>query len=422
MQHRIPLADLGPHGADMATAVSACVHCGFCLPACPTYRLLGEEMDSPRGRIFLMKDVLEGALPLESAAPYIDRCLGCVACVPACPSGVPYGDLLMAFRSHTSAQRQRSVQERATRLLISQTLSYPDRFRRAISAGKLGKRLGSRLPSQVAAMVELIPSELPKAPPPPLGRVIPAQGVRRARVALLVGCVQQVLAPDINWATLRVLSHNGIEVEIPAGQGCCGALALHVGELAQAQDLARTILKTFPRDVDAIITDAAGCGSGIKDYGLLFRGEAEEAIATEVAGLVRDASAFLAELGWLTPPPLPEPMVMAYHDPCHLAHAQGVREAPRRLLSSIPNLTLAEIEESDLCCGSAGAYNIEQPELATRLGQRKAQRVLASGAQALATGNIGCLTQIQKHLQAAGKPLPLYHTMQVLDWAYATAP
>lgn len=416
MQHRIPVEALGVHGPTMANAVEACVHCGFCLPACPTYRLLGEEMDSPRGRIFLMKDVLEGSLPLEEALPYLDRCLGCVGCVTACPSGVAYGDLLVSFRSHTADHRHRPVGERLSHALMRRTLPYPGRFRVAASLGKLMRPLADSLPPAMRAMVDLLPERLPEAEPLP--EVVPAEGTRRARVALLVGCVQQVLAPEINWATVRVLARNGVEVVIPREQGCCGALSLHSGDWETAQRLARANLTAFPTDVDAVVTNAAGCGSGLHDYRLLFQGQPEAEQAEALAAKAMDVSAFLDRLGWEPPPPLRRELTVAYHDACHLAHAQGVREAPRRLLRSIPHLTLVEIEEGDLCCGSAGTYNIEQPELAAALGQRKAQAILAARPHALVTGNIGCLTQIAHHLRRLGSALPLYHTVQLLDLAY----
>jgi glycolate oxidase iron-sulfur subunit len=401
----------------MAAAIEACVHCGFCLPVCPTYRLLGEEMDSPRGRIFLMKDVLEGSLPLADALPFVDRCLGCVGCVPACPSGVPYGELLMTFRAHSETQRHRSLQDKATRALVRKTLPYADRFRTAAQAGRLVRRVKDSLPSQLGAMVALLPDKLP--PAEPLPELVPAIGVRRARVALLAGCVQQVLSPEINWATARVLARNGVEVIIPKNQGCCGALSMHIGDFHEALDLARNSLDAFPADVDAIITNAAGCGSAMHEYPVLFKGHPAAAQAEAFAAKAMDISMFLDTLGWETPPPLKRELVVVYHDPCHLAHAQGVREAPRRLLASIPQLTLVEIAESDLCCGSAGTYNIDQPGLAYELGQRKARHILAANPHALVTGNVGCLTQIQAHLKALGKPLPLYHTIQLLDIAYA---
>jgi glycolate oxidase iron-sulfur subunit len=418
MQHSIPVETLGPQGEIMAHAVQTCVHCGFCLPACPTYRVLGEEMNSPRGRIFLMKETLEGSLALDEAMPYIDRCLGCVGCVPACPSGVAYGELLAGFRAYAEPRRtDRPAAQKAQRRLLRETLPYAGRFRAAATAGRLGKRLAGVLPGDLGAMVNLLPAALPKAAPLPY--FYPAQGVRRARVALLVGCVQQALAPEINWATLRVLSRNGVEVIIPQGQGCCGALSMHIGAASQARDLAQANLAVFPSDVDAVITNAAGCGSGMHEYPALFKGLAEEARATTFAEKALDISLFLSRLGPIAPPPLARPLAAAYHDACHLANAQGVRSEPRQLLGAIANLTLLEIPDGELCCGSAGTYNLEQPEIAGQLGERKAHSILAAGAEAIITGNIGCMTQIAAHLQRLGRPLPMWHTVQMLDQAYA---
>jgi len=420
MQHSIPVDTLGPQGEIMAQAVQTCVHCGFCLPACPTYRLLGEEMDSPRGRIFLMKEALEGGLALEETTPYVDRCLGCLACVPACPSGVAYGDLLASFRAYVEPRRRdRPVDQRVQRLLIRQTLPYTGRFRTAARAGRLGKPLARVLPDKLSAMVNLLPDRLPQAAPLP--DFYPAQGARRARVALLVGCVQQALAPEINWATLRVLSRNGVEVIIPRGQGCCGALSMHIGQGEQARALARANLRIFPADVDAIVTNAAGCGSGMHEYPTLFHGLAQEDEAAAFAAKALDISLFLSRLGMVAPQPLAQPLRAAYHDACHLANAQGVRSEPRALLSAIPNLTLLEIPEGELCCGSAGVYNLEQPQIAGQLGERKARNILATGAEAIVTGNIGCMTQIAAHLARLGRPLPVWHTVQVLDRAYSDA-
>ncbi|MCS7089058.1 MAG: glycolate oxidase subunit GlcF [Thermoflexales bacterium] len=400
----------------MAHAVATCVHCGFCLAACPTYRLLGQEMDSPRGRIVLMKSVLEGGLHPEDAALHIDRCLGCVGCVPACPSGVPYGELLTAYRAHVEPKRARPVLNRLTRLLVRETLPYPARFRAAVQLGQLARPFRSILPNGLGAMLSLIPTSLPPRMPP-LPEVYPAAGERRARVALLVGCVQQVLAPAINWATLRVLSANGVEVVVPRGQACCGALGMHTGEAEHARRLAAQNLRAFPRDVDAILSNAAGCGSSMKEYELLFKGTDLEETARAFARKVQDVSEFLDTLGLRPMRPLPKPLVIAYQDACHLAHAQGVWGAPRRLLGTIPNLTVREIAEGELCCGSAGTYNIEQPGLAEQLGQRKVRNILATDAEAVATGNIGCLVQLRTHLQRAGKPLPVWHTMEVLAQA-----
>ncbi len=416
MQHTIPVQQLGAEGEIMAHAIEACVHCGFCLAACPTYAVLGEEMDSPRGRIFLMKSALEGSLTVEETLPYIDRCLGCVACVPACPSGVPYGELLPLYRAHAASSRRRSWTAQAAHTLAHETLPHPERFRLAALTGKVGKLIQGALPGPFRAMLDLLPDELP--PAQLLPALYPAEGRRRARVALLAGCVQQALAPEINRATLRVLARNGVEVVIPPEQGCCGSLGLHAGELERARVLARVNLRAFPTDVDAILTNAAGCGSGLKEYGVLFAGQPEAAEAKAFAGRVKDVSEFLAELGLLAPPALPEPLVAAYHDACHLAHAQGINAAPRQLLRSIPNLTLVEIPEGEMCCGSAGTYNLEQPELANLFGRRKATHIAGTGAQVVITGNIGCLIQIRTHLHRLGQPKPVYHTLELLDRAY----
>lgn len=415
MKHNIPVEQLGPQGEAMAEAVSACVHCGFCLAACPTYTVLGEEMDSPRGRIVLMKGLLEGELELEPTLPYIDRCLGCLGCVTACPSGVQYGELVTGFRAWAEEKRERALMDKVTRTLTAQTLPYPKRFRAAAATGRFTKPLHALLPRPFRPMLDLLPGSLPNSEPLP--GLYPARGERRARVALLAGCVQQVLNPEINWATLHVLAANGVETVIPVGQGCCGALGMHTGQAQQARQLARHNLAVFPKDVDAIIVNAAGCGSGIKEYGLLFAGEPDEALARSFAERAQDVSEFLVALGLRPLQPLPEPLRVAYHDACHLAHAQGIRAAPRTLLRQIPNLTLLEIPESDLCCGSAGTYNIEQPAIAHQLGQRKAQNILSTAPDAVVMGNIGCMVQIERKFAAAGHAIPVYHTIQLLALA-----
>ncbi len=417
MRHSIPVESLGPQAPSMAEAVASCVHCGFCLPACPTYLALGEEMDSPRGRILLMKGALEGELSQEDVLPHIDRCLGCLACVTACPSGVEYGELLTPFREMTEKRRSRSAMEALTRTLTNQTLPYPGRFRAAAVLGRFTKVFKPFLPEALRTMLDLLPDRLP--PPVPLKPISPARGSRRARVALLSGCVQQVLTPGINRATVDVLTSNGVEVVIPRRQGCCGALSMHSGAADQARALARHNFNAFNLgEVDAVVTNAAGCGSGMHEYPLLFAGEAEEQAARDFAEKVQDVTVFLDALGIEPPPALPEPMTVAYHDACHLAHAQGVTDAPRRLLGAVPNLTLVPVPEGEICCGSAGSYNIEQPEIAAQLGQRKAEAILGTGAQAVVTGNIGCMTQIDSHLRRLGKPLPIYHTVELLNPAY----
>ncbi|MYH61743.1 MAG: 4Fe-4S dicluster domain-containing protein [Caldilineaceae bacterium SB0675_bin_29] len=414
MRHAIPVDSLGPQAPSMAEAVASCVHCGFCLPACPTYLALGEEMDSPRGRILLMKGALEGELAHEEVLPHVDRCLGCLACVTACPSGVEYGELLTPYREMTEKRRSRSTMEELTRTLTNQTLPYPGRFRAAAVLGRVSKVFKPFLPAALRTMLDLLPERLP--PRVALPELAPAKGERRARVAFLNGCVQQVLAPQINRATVDVLTRNGVEVVTPPRQGCCGALSMHTGAADQARGLARRNFDAFDLDeVDAVVTNAAGCGSGMHEYPLLFAGEAEEQAAREFADKVQDVTVFLDALGIEPPPALPAPMRVAYHDACHLAHAQGVTDAPRRLLAAVPNLSLVPIPEGEICCGSAGSYNIEQPEIAAQLGQRKAEAILRTGAQAVVTGNIGCMTQIDSHLQRLGKPLPIFHTVELLN-------
>ncbi|MBE7533026.1 MAG: 4Fe-4S dicluster domain-containing protein [Chloroflexi bacterium] len=415
MQHQINPTEYGPRGQAMADAVQSCVHCGFCLAACPTYAVLGEEMDSPRGRIVLMKHVLEHNLSIAEAQPHIDRCLGCLGCVPACPSGVPYGDLLLSYRGVVEAERSRPLLDAITRRLIIETLPYPSRFRTAVRTGKIGKTVQRALPAQFQGMLNMLPGKLP--PARPLPTLFPAQGTRRARVALLAGCVQQVLAPEINWATLHVLAANGVETVIPAGQNCCGAILMHIGELERAQKLAQRNIELFPADVDAVLTNAAGCGSGMHEYGLLFAGTAVADQSAAFAHKVQDVTVFLAELGLQPPPGLAKPMRAVYQDACHLRHAQGVMNAPRQLLTAVPNLTLLELDDGGLCCGSAGTYNLDQPEIAAELGRRKAERIQLTSAEAVISGNIGCITQIQSHLQ---QPLPVWHTMQLLAQAYVS--
>ena len=417
MQHAIKTEQHGPLGEPMAHAVQSCVHCGFCLAACPTYKEFGQEMDSPRGRIVLMKQVLEGTLPWAEAQPHVDRCLGCLACEPACPSGVPYRDLISPFRAVAQDKVARTPGEKLRRWLAAQTIPYPGRFRLALAGAKVGRALGGLVPAVLRPMLTLAPKEVP--PAVTLPRVTPAHGERRARVALLAGCAQQVLDPDINVATIEVLARNGVEVIVPEAQGCCGGLAWHTGDLAAAQAFARKNLDAFPADVDAILTNAAGCGSAMHEYHLILRGTPDEARAEAMRKRVVDVSVFLTRLGLREKPGATvKPVKVAYHDACHLANAQGVREQPRSLLRAIPGVELAEIADAHLCCGSAGTYNLDQPETAASLGAQKAKAVLATGATVVASGNIGCLTQLRAHLETIGSPVRVRHTMQVLRDAY----
>lgn len=417
MKHNIPVDNVGPMGEEMAAAVQKCVHCGFCLPTCPTYQTLGQEMDSPRGRIVLMKEVLEGNLTPDQASPFLDRCLGCLACETACPSGVKYGELISPYRSQYADTGQRSVTDRLKRWMVSQTLPYPGRFRAALRLSKFGQAARWMVPRNMHAMLDLAPTKLPKSNRlPPISS---PQGTRRARVALLVGCAQQVIAPEINMATIDVLVKNGVEVVIPEQQGCCGALSWHVGNLKQARKLARSNMRTFPQDVDAIVINAAGCGSAIHEYPVVFKGTAEHEMAVAFAAQAKDVSLFLDELGLVETPTFSKPIRVAYHDACHLAHAQGIRMAPRNLLRQCENLEMVEIREGGTCCGSAGTYNIDQPEIADELGQRKAQHIADTSSDIVAAGNIGCIVQIAKQASRHELFPRVLHTMQVLQLGYS---
>ncbi len=387
----------------MARAVTTCVHCGFCLAACPTYRVLGEEMDSPRGRIVLMKQALEGDLAIGEALPYVDRCLGCLACETACPSGVRYRELVLPFRARAE-QHARSMMDGWVREALLSVLESPALFRAAWAAGRLGRLIAPLMPPLLHAALDLLPPRLPS--PTALPALVPASGTRRARVALLAGCVQRVLRPSINTATLRMLAANGVEVAVPPAQGCCGALALHEGFETRAAARASANARAFPIDVDAIVTNAAGCGSAMKEGGYRVP--------------VQDVAELLDALGMRTPLAFDQDTTIAYHDACHLGHGQGIREAPRRLLRQIANATLVEIDDGETCCGSAGLYNLEHPKIAAELADRKAAAIRATGASLVATGNIGCLTQIDARLSAAGSPISVQHTIEVLNSAYSS--
>ncbi len=421
MLHEIKAEEHGPLGTEMASAVSTCVHCGFCLAACPTYQELGQEADSPRGRIVLMKEVLEGKLPLETALPHIDPCLGCLACEPACPSGVPYRDLISPFRAQSEQQRKRTLGDKFRRAVTQLTLPYPGRFRLAAITGKLAKPIAGLLPKSLRVMLDLLPARLPAKQT--WAEINPAIGTKRGRVALLVGCAQSVLDPDINTATIDVLTRNGVEVIVPKKQACCGALSWHIGNHRQAQLFAKKNLEAFPGDVDAIVTNAAGCGSGMHEYNLILKGTGDEQRAATFCQKVCDVTVFLDRIGDLQPiPDSGRKLRVAYHDACHLANAQGVRAEPRKLLRLIPGAEICEIADSHLCCGSAGTYNIDQPEIARSLGEQKVANVLATEPDIVATGNIGCMTQLATHLNKRASKIQVRHTMQVLRDAYNLGP
>ncbi len=401
-----------------------CVHCGFCLPSCPTYVLWGQEMDSPRGRISLMREALEGEPLTDAMADHFDRCLGCMACVTACPSGVRYDRLIEATRQQVERRHPRSLTDRAFRRAVFALFPHPARLRTLAPLLRAYRRLGirgllrragltDRLPPRLRAMEALLP-EIPAARELP-GR-IPARGTARRTVGLLAGCAQRVLLPGVNEATVRVLVAEGCEVVVPGGQGCCGALSLHAGREEEALAFARRTVDAFDTTgVEAVVVNAAGCGSAMKQYGALLAGDAAYAErGARLAERVRDVTEVLAGLEPIAPRH-PLPLAAAYHDACHLAHAQGVRREPRDLLRRIPGLELREIAESDLCCGSAGVYNLLEPEPAAELGERKARHVLDSGAEVLVTANPGCILQIRAALERLGRPLPVVHPVEVVD-------
>ena len=372
--------------------IDDCVHCGFCLPTCPTYGpLWQEEMDSPRGRILLMGGLVDGTVPLSATTvEHFDRCLGCMACVTSCPSGVRYDRLIEQTRAHVEEHYRRDDDDTILRALIFATVPHPRRLRLALALTP------PRLPGPLAPFAELRPPWRSVASPP---EVTPAAGVRRLRVGLLLGCVQRVVFGDVNAATARVLAAEGCEVVAPRAQECCGALHLHAGRHDEGRRRAARLAEAFG-DVDAIVVNAAGCGSHLKDSELPIR--------------VVDVGELLAELG-----PQAQrqelPLRVAYHDACHLGHAQGIRDAPRDVLRSIPGLTLAEPAEQAICCGSAGIYNLTQPGPARELGERKAANVAATGAEAYAAGNPGCLVQVSRYLRRAGRALPALHPVELLD-------
>jgi glycolate oxidase iron-sulfur subunit len=369
-----------------------CVHCGFCLPTCPTYGpLWQEEMDSPRGRILLMDGLVDGKVELSATTvQHFDRCLGCMACVTSCPSGVRYDRLIEQTRAHVEEHYERPDDERILRALVFATVPYPRRLRAALA---LTPR---RLPGPLAPFATLKPPWRSAELPP---EVTPAVGERRLRVGLLLGCVQRVVFGDVNAATARVLAAEGCEVVAPRGQECCGALHLHAGRAREGERRARRLAELF-RDVDAIVVNAAGCGSHLKEADLPVR--------------VVDVNELLAELQPRAERH-PLPLRVAYQDACHLGHAQGIRDAPRAVLGAIPGLELTEPAEQATCCGSAGIYNLVQPGPAAGLGARKAANVAATGADAYASANPGCLVQVSTHLRRAGAPLPALHPVELVD-------
>jgi glycolate oxidase iron-sulfur subunit len=410
--------------------IDDCTHCGFCLPSCPTYMLWGEEMDSPRGRIHLMKLLDEEKVELTpTVVQHFDRCLGCMGCLTACPSGVQYNKLIEETRSRIETESPRQPADRFFRRFVFELFPHPKRLRLLAPLLILYRRSGlsnvversgvvGRLPDRLASLHDLMPSidmrELRRRVP----ERVAARGERRARVGLLTGCVQSVFFSGVNTASARVLAAEGCDVYAPKAQGCCGALSLHAGREEDAREYACKLIDAFDREnLDFIAVNAAGCGSSMKEYGYLLRDDPRYAErAAHFASRVRDISELLVELG----PRAPRETIratVAYHDACHLAHAQGIRSQPRALLEGIPGIVIVPIAEQEVCCGSAGIYNLVEPGPAGELGERKARNIIATGARIVASANPGCTLQIESHTRRLGKPLRVVHPVQLVDLA-----
>jgi glycolate oxidase iron-sulfur subunit len=396
--------DVRPPELDL---IRDCVHCGFCLPTCPSYAVYEEEMDSPRGRILLMRiGHEEGETVSPEMTTHFDNCLGCMACVTACPSGVQYDRLIERTRPQVERHGDRTWRERALRGAIFALFTHPGRLRALVPGMALQRRLrlaerfGDRLP-----FLRLAPPVTRRAAIRQLPEIVPAVGAKRGTVAFMQGCVQRVFFGDVNAATVRVLAAEGFEVHSPRRPRCCGALQFHSGVEKPARELAEATVEAY-EGYDVVLTNVAGCGSAMKDYGHLFE---DDPRMTAFSAKVRDVHEFLAESGTRAPRN-PLPMTLAYHDACHLGHAQGVRSQPRELLSGIPELELVEPAEWELCCGSAGIYNVTHPEAAAQLGERKARNLEATGAAAIAAANPGCSMQIAAYLDR-----PIYHPMTLID-------
>jgi len=418
MQTNFTLAQL----ADSDTAESekilrACVHCGFCTATCPTYLLLGDELDGPRGRIYLIKDMFEGGKPASATVVrHIDRCLSCLACMTTCPSGVHYMHLVDHARRHITETFRRPWPDRLLRRLLVMVLPSRRRFRWSLWLSRFARPFRRHLPGRLSTMLGLAPRKLAKASPVDRPRVFPAEGSRRRRVALLSGCVQPVLKPGINEATIRLLTRHGVEVVVSAGANCCGSLTHHLGEERPALASVKACIEAWSREIegeglDAIVVNASGCGTTVKDYGFLLRDDpawAEK--AARISALARDITEIVAELG-LLPAALEGQPSVAYHSACSMQHGQKLDTLPRELLRGA-GFELREVEEGHICCGSAGTYNILQPRLAAQLRNRKLANISRSGAAIVATGNIGCIQQLE-----GGLDRPILHTVELLDWA-----
>jgi len=422
MQTSFSLAQLlDPQIAESEKILRACVHCGFCTATCPTYVLLGDELDSPRGRIYLIKDMLENERPATAdVVKHVDRCLSCLSCMTTCPSGVHYMHLVDHAREHIEDTYQRPLADRLMRALLARVLPNPGLFRLAAVAGWLAKPLAPVFElaglRRMAAMVRLSPGPRLAPPADRTGKVYPAQGARRGRVALLSGCINPVLAPSTNEAAIRLLNRNGIEVTVARGEACCGSLTHHMGREAEALAFARNNVDAWTRELegeglDAILVTVSGCGTTVKDYGFMLRTDSAYADkAARIAALAMDVTEYLSTLN-LAPPAMPAGLAVAYHSACSLQHGQKIVREPKDLLSKF-GFIVKDIPEGHLCCGSAGTYNILQPVLAEKLKDRKVANIERLKPDVIAAGNIGCITQI-----ASGTAIPVVHTVELLDWA-----
>ncbi len=418
--HFSPAQLADPDTAESNRILRSCVHCGMCTATCPTFLLLGDELDSPRGRIYLIKEMLEGGQPAtEQVVRHVDRCLSCLSCMTTCPSGVHYMHLVDHARAYIEKTYARPWPERALRRLLSLLLPHPGRFRLALQGARLARpfaglvRGESMAAQRLRAMLRLAPARVPAASTVGRPHVYPAEGPRRGRVALLTGCAQQVLAPSINEATIRLLTRMGVEVVVTAEQGCCGALDHHMGHHDPAMRLARANIRAWSREIagdglDAIVVNTSGCGTTVKDYGFMFREEPDREAAATVAGLAADVSEVLQRFGYAPSRPAPG-LTVAYHAACSLQHGQKITEAPKALLKAA-GFTVKEPAEGHICCGSAGTYNLMQPEIAGQLKARKQANIERTGAALIAAGNIGCLTQL------GDGAMPAVHTVELLDW------
>jgi len=393
-----------------------CVHCGFCTATCPTYQVLGDELDSPRGRIYLIKDMLEKGRPAdEKTVKHIDRCLSCLACMTTCPSGVHYMHLVDQARDYIEATYKRPLMDRVLRAVLAWTIPHPGRFRAALLAARIGRPLARFMPDpRLKAMLQMAPRITPAISPNDAPQTFPATAPRRMRVALLTGCAQKALNTDINDATIRLLRRLGAEVVVAKGAGCCGALTHHMGKADLAHASAAANIRAWMAEkngagLDAIVINTSGCGTTVKDYGHMFRNDPLAADASTIAGLAKDISEVLTKLG--LPEGAPKGVKVAYHAACSLQHGQQIKTLPKDLLKRV-GFSVVEPADSHLCCGSAGTYNLLQPEISQQLKARKVQTLEAKTPDVIAAGNIGCMIQI-----GSGTEVPIVHTVELLDWA-----